>query len=63
MERRESSDEVAKRGFALYCGVTLLVDFFFSVIYSFSEKWTGILSFVDYRNVQLIYQVLCMCPG
>lgn len=33
MERRESSGEVAKRGFALYCGVTLLVDFCFFLLF------------------------------
>lgn len=57
--RGESFGEVAKRGFALYCGVSLLVVFF----YSFSETWSGILSFVDYRTVQLIYQVLRMHSG
>lgn len=51
--------ELAKCGFALYCGVTLLVDFFLLFL-SLFENWSGILSFVDYRKVQLIYQLLRM---
>jgi hypothetical protein len=62
MHKREFFGEVAMRGFALYCGVTLLVNLF--LYHLFLRNGVAFcLSLVDHKNVQLIYQILRMPPG